>query len=132
VTPDPAALAVVGHQDHRGALEPAALLEEGEEVADVTVRLGELVEVLGAAHAAHVAELVRGEQLEHEQLRVLLLHHAPTLGRQRAVDLRGRLDRGHRADHVLAEWVEQVGDTHEPAAAPRALEHVEDRLAAHA
>ena len=84
---DPAALAVVGHQDHRGVLELAALLEEGEEVADVAVGLRELLEVLGVAHAAHVAELVGGEQLEHEQVRVLLLDHAPALGGERVVDL---------------------------------------------
>ena len=84
---DPATLAVVGHQDHGGAVELAALLEEGEEVADAAVGLGELVEVLGAAHAAHVAELVGGEQLEHEQVGVLLVDHAPRLGRERAVDL---------------------------------------------
>jgi hypothetical protein len=87
VAADPPPLAVVGHQDDRGAVELAALLQEGEEVADVAVRLGELVEILSAPHAAHVAELVGGEQLEHEQVRVLLLDHAPRLGGERAVDL---------------------------------------------
>ena len=53
VAADPATLAVVGHQDHGGAVELAALLEEGEEVADVAVGLGELVEVLaGCARRA--------------------------------------------------------------------------------
>ncbi len=47
-------------------------------------RLGDLVEVLGAAHAAHVAELIGGEQLEHQQIRVLLLDHPPALGHERA------------------------------------------------
>ena len=61
VPADPAALAVVRHQDHGGAVEPAALLEEVEEVAHLAVGLGQLVEVLGAAHAAHVPELVSGE-----------------------------------------------------------------------
>ena len=50
-------------------------LEEGEEVAHVAVGLLELVEVLAVAHAAHVAELVGGEQLEHEQVGVLALDH---------------------------------------------------------
>ena len=84
---DAAPLAVVGHQDHGGVVELAALLEEGEEVAHVAVGLGELVEVLGVAHAAHVAELVGGQQLEHEQVGVLLLDHAAALGAERAVDL---------------------------------------------
>ena len=35
----------------------------------------ELVEVLAVAHAAHVAELVGGQQLEHEQVGVLPLDH---------------------------------------------------------
>jgi hypothetical protein len=81
VAADSAALAVVGHQDHRGVLELATLLEEGEEVADVAIRLGELLQVFGAAHAAHVAELVGREKLEHEQVRVLLLDDAPALRR---------------------------------------------------
>ena len=129
---DPPPLPVVGHQDHRGAVELAALLEEAEEVAHVAVGLRELVEVLGVAHAAHVAELVGGQQLKHEQVRVLLLHHAAALGAQRAVDLAGGLHRGDRAHDLLAERVEQVRDPHQPAAAPVALEHVEDGLAAHA
>ena len=87
VAADPAALAVVGHEDHGGPLEPAALLEEREEVAHVPVGLGELVEVLAAPHAAHVPELVRGEELEHEQVGVLLDHDAPPLGGERRVDL---------------------------------------------
>jgi hypothetical protein len=103
---DPAALAVVGHQDHGGAVEPAALLEEAQEAIHVAVGLGELLEVLGAAHAAHVAELVGGEKLEHEQIRVLLLHHPPALGHERGIYLRGRLHGGHRAHHVVAEGIE--------------------------
>jgi hypothetical protein len=63
VAADPAPLAVVRHQDHGRALEVPALLEEGEEVADLAVRPGELVEVLGAAHPSHVTELVGGQQL---------------------------------------------------------------------
>ena len=59
-------------------------------VADAPVGLGELVEVLGAAHAAHVAELVGRQQLEHEQVRVLLRRppgapRRPASGRSRAV-----------------------------------------------
>jgi hypothetical protein len=61
VAADPPALAVVGHQHHGRAVELAALVEEGEEVADAAVGVGELVEVLGVADAAHVAELIRGE-----------------------------------------------------------------------
>ena len=52
-------------------------------LADVAVGLRELVEVLGAAHAAHVAELVGGEQLEHQQVGILLLHHPSALGHER-------------------------------------------------
>ena len=106
VAADPASLAVVGHQDHRGAVELAAFLQEGEEVADAAVRLGQLVEVLRAPHAADVAELVGGEQLEHEQVRVLLLDHPASFGCERAVDLGGRLHGRHGADHLLAERVE--------------------------
>jgi hypothetical protein len=80
VAADPAALAVVGHEDHSRAVEPAALLEELEEAAHVAVGLDDLVEVFGAAHAAHVAELVGGEQLEHQQIGVLFLHHPSALG----------------------------------------------------
>ena len=98
----------------------------------MAVGLRELVEVLGAAHAAHVAELVGREQLEHQQVRVLLLDHPAALGHERAVDLRGRLHGGHRAHDLLAEGVEQVRDAHEPAAPALALEHVEHGLAAHA
>jgi len=39
VAADAAALAVIGHEDHGGVVELAALLEEVEEVADVPVRL---------------------------------------------------------------------------------------------
>ena len=49
----------------------------------MAVGLRDLVEVLGAAHAAHVAELVGGEQLEHQQIGVLLLHHPSALGHER-------------------------------------------------
>jgi hypothetical protein len=126
VPADAASLPVVGHQNHGGSLEPAALLQEVEEVADVAIGLGELLEVLGAAHPAHVSELVGGEQLEHEQVGVLFLHDAATLRRERAVDLRRGLHRGHRADHLLAERVEQVGYAHEAAAAAAALQNVED------
>ena len=98
----------------------------------MAVGLRDLVEVLGAAHAAHVAELVGREQLEHQQVGVLLLDHAAALGHERAVDLRGRLHGGHRAHDLLAEGVEQVRDPHEPAAPALALEHVEHGLAAHA
>ncbi len=38
VPADSAPLAVVGHQDHRGIVEPAALLEPGEEALDVAGR----------------------------------------------------------------------------------------------
>ena len=98
----------------------------------MAVRLCELVEVLGAAHAAHMAELIGGEQLEHQQIRVLLLHHPTALGHERGVDPRGRLHGGHRAHHVLAERIEQVRDPHEPAAPALPLQHVEDGLAPHA
>ena len=132
VAADSATLAVVGHQDHRGAVEPAALLQELEEAAHVAVGLRDLVEVLGAAHAAHVAELVGREQLEHQQVRVLLLDHPAALGHERAVDLRGRLHGCHRAHDLLAEGIEQVRDPHESAAPALALEHVEHGFAAHA
>ena len=66
VAADPAALPVVGHEDHGRAVEPAALLEELDEATHVAVGLGDLLEVLVAAHAAHVAELIGGEQLEHQ------------------------------------------------------------------
>lgn len=125
---DAASLPVVGHQDHRGVLQPAALVEEGDEVAHPAVRLGELVEVLRAAHAAHVPELVGGEQLQHEQVRVLLVHHAPALRAERTVDLGRRLDRGDRAHRLPAERVEQVSDPDQPAAAAVPREHVEDRV----
>ena len=85
-----------------------------------------------APHAAHVAELVGRQQLEHEQVRVLLVHHPARLGGQRAVDLGGRLHRRDGPDHVLAERIEQVRDPHEPAAAAMPFEHVEDRLAPNA
>jgi hypothetical protein len=61
VPTDPAPLAVVGHQDHGGAIEPAALLEEAEKAAHMAIGLRQLVEVFGAAHSAHVAKLVGGE-----------------------------------------------------------------------
>jgi hypothetical protein len=80
VSSDSASLAVVGHEDHGGVLEPAALLEEAQEPAHVAISLGELVEVLRAAHSAHVPELVGREQLQHEQVGVLLLDDAPSLG----------------------------------------------------
>jgi hypothetical protein len=132
VAADPAALAVVGHQDDGRAVQPAALLEERQELAHVPVGLGQLVQVLTASHAAHVPELVGGQQLEHEQVGVLLGDHAAPLGGQRAVDLGRRLHGGHRANNVLAERIEQVRDPHEPAAATLALEDVEDGLAADA
>ena len=87
VAADPAALAVVGHEDHSRVVEPAALLEEPEEAAHMAVGLRDLVEVFGAAHAAHVAELVGGEQLEHQQIGILLLHHPSALGHERIIDL---------------------------------------------
>ena len=129
VAADAAPLAVVGHQDHGRVLELAALAEPGEEVRHVAVGLLELVEVLAVAHAAHVPELVGGEQLEHEQVGVLALDHLARGGDERVVDPLGRLHRRDRADDVLAERVEQVRDADEPAAAAVALEHVEDRLA---
>jgi hypothetical protein len=58
VAADAASLPMVGHKDHGGALEPAAFLEKCEEIAHVAVRLGELVEVLGAADTADVTELI--------------------------------------------------------------------------
>jgi hypothetical protein len=58
------------------------LLQEGKKLAHVPVRLCQLVEVFGTPHPAHVPELVGGEQLEHQQVRVLLLDHAARLGRQ--------------------------------------------------
>ncbi len=129
---DAAPLAVVGHQDHGGALELAALLEEGEEVADVTVGMRHLLEVLRAAHTADVAELVRGEELEHEQVGVLLLDHATPLGAERAVDLGSRLHGADGSHDVLPERVEQMRDPHESPTAAVRLEHVEDRLHPHA
>ena len=132
VAADPAALAVVGHQDHGRVLELSPALEEREELPHPPVGLGQLVEVLRAPHAPHVAELVGGEQLEHEQLGVLLVDHPARLGCERAIDFRGRLHRCHRPDHFFTERVEQMRDPHEPAAAAVALEDVEDRLPAHA
>ena len=129
---DAAALPVVGHQYHRGVLEPAALLEEGEKPAHSAVRLHQLVEVLGAAHAANVTELVGGQQLEDEQVWVLLLDHAAGLLAQRVVDPRGRLDRRDRPHGLLVERVQEVRDPHQPAAAVASGEHVEDRLDPHA
>jgi hypothetical protein len=126
VAADPAALAVVGHEDHGGAVELPVLVQERQELADAPVRLGELAEVLGAPHAAHVAELVGGEQLQDEQVRILLVHHPPRLGAQRVVDFSGRLHRRHRTNHLVAERVQQMGDPDKPAATPLALEHVED------
>jgi len=128
VAADASALAVIGHQDHGGVVESPALVQEGEEVADLAIGLGELVEVLGAADAAHVAELVASEQLEDEQVGVLLLHHPAGLGTQRVVDPGGGLDRGDRANHLPAKRIDQMGDPHEPAAPAVALEHVEGRL----
>jgi hypothetical protein len=87
-----ASLAVVGHEDHGGTVELAALVQKLQEPADLPVSLGQLVEVLGAADPANVAELIGRQELEHEQIRVLLLHHPPRLRGQRAVDLGGRLD----------------------------------------
>jgi hypothetical protein len=131
VTADSASLPVVGHQDHGRVLELAALVEEGDEVAHVAVGLSEPVEVLRAANAADVAELVGGEQLQDEQVGILLLDHPPALRAQRAVDLRGGLNRGDRANHLLAERVEQVGDPHQAAAAAVSRQNVEDRLHPH-
>jgi hypothetical protein len=128
VTADPAPLAVIRHEHDRGAAEPAALLQEAEEIADAAVGFCKLVEVLGAAHTAHVTELVGRQQLQDEQVGVLFLDHAPALSTQRAVDLRRRLDRADRPNDVIAEGVEQVGDAHEPPPAPFALERIEDRL----
>jgi hypothetical protein len=132
VAADPASLAVVGHQDHRRALELAALLKVREELAHAPVRLGELVEVLRAADPAHVPELVGGEQLQHQKVRVLLLDGPARLGAQRAIDFGGRLNRRHGTNHGFAKRVEQVRDSDQPAATPLALQHVEDRLAPHA
>ena len=129
---DAAALAVIGHQDDRGVVEPPALGEEGQEVADSPVGLGELLEVLGVADAAHVAELVRRQQLQHKQVRVLVLDHPARRGHERVVDLRGGLHRGDRAHHLVAERVEEVSDAHQPAAPAAARERLEHRLAAHA
>ena len=91
---DAAALAVVGHEDHGGVIEADALVEEREELAHAAVCLGELAEVFRAAHAADVAELVGGQQLQDEQVGVVLLHHPPRLGGERAIDLARRLHRG--------------------------------------
>ena len=128
---DSATLTVVGHEDHGCVLELAALLEELEELANPPVRLRDLVEVLGTAHAAHVTELVGGQQLEHEQVGILLLDHPARLGSQRVVDFARRLHRRHRPNHFFAERIEQMRDPNEPPAPPVALEQVEDRLAAH-
>jgi hypothetical protein len=76
---DAASLSVVGHHDHGGVLELAPLIEECQEIANVAVRLGELVEVLRAAHATDMAELIGGQQLEDEQVRILLVDHTPRL-----------------------------------------------------
>ncbi len=88
---DPAPLAMVSHEDHGRSVELAALVQELQELAEVCVRLGQLVEVLRAADPAHVAELIGGQELEHEQIRILLLHNTPRLRGQRAVDFGGRL-----------------------------------------
>jgi hypothetical protein len=80
VAADPPALAVVGHQHESGAVELATLVEEREEVADAAIGVGELLEVLGVANPAHVAELVCGEQLKHKQVGVLLVDHPAGLG----------------------------------------------------
>jgi hypothetical protein len=129
VAADPASLAVVGHKDHRRAVELAARLQEREEIAHVPVRLGELFEVFGAPHPADVPELVRGQQLEHQKVRVFLLDHPARLRGQRAVDFAGRLHGCHGTDLVFAKRVEQMRDAHQATAAPVPLEHVEDRLA---
>ena len=128
---DPAALPVVGHQDHGGVLELATPLEERQELAHSPVRLGELIEVLGTPHAAYVTQLVGGQQLEHEQVGILLVHHAPRLGGQRVVDPARRLHRRHRPNHFFAKRIEQMRDPDKPSAAPVAFEEVEDRLAPH-
>ena len=132
VAADAAALAVIGHQDHRGVVELAALAEEGQEVAHVAVGGLHLLQVLVVARAAHVAQLVGGQQLQHQQVGVLLLDHRAPGGGQRVVDPRGGLHRGHRPHHLLAERVQQVRDAHQAAALAGALQGVEHRLAAHA
>ena len=60
---DAASLPVVGHQDHGGVVELAAFVEEPQEIAYLAVGFRELVEVLPAAHAADVAELIGRQQL---------------------------------------------------------------------
>ena len=77
VASDPAPLPVIGHQDHGGAVELAALREEGEEVTDHAVGLLELVEVVLVAHPTHVAQLVRCQQLKDQEVGILVLDHAP-------------------------------------------------------
>jgi hypothetical protein len=131
VPADASSLAVVGHEDHRGLIELSLLVEPSQELGHPPVGLGDLVEVLGAAHPAYVSELVRGEELENQQVGILGRDDLARGGGERVVDLRGRLDRGDGA-HALAERVEEVRDAHEAAAPAVALEHVEDRLAAHA
>jgi hypothetical protein len=132
VAADAAALPVVGHQDDRRAVELAAFLQEGEKVADAPIGVCQLLEILGIAHTAYMTELVRGEQLHHEQIGVLLIDDPPGLGRQRVVDAGCGLDGGDGANDVVAEGIEQMGDPDEPAAPILALQHVEDRLTAHA
>ena len=130
VAADAATLAVIGHQDHRGAFELAALAEEGQEVAHVAVRGLHLLQVLVVARAAHVAQLVGGQQLQHQQVGVLLLHDRAPGGGQRVVDARGGLHRRDRPHHLLAERIQQVRDAHQAAALACALQGVEHRLAA--
>jgi hypothetical protein len=131
VAADAAPLSVVGHEDHRGLLEPPARLEKAQQLTHAAVGLRELVEVLRAPNPPDMAELVRREQLQYEQIRILLLDDAPALGHERAVDLRRRLDRGDRADNVLAERVEQVRDADQATATALPSQHVEDRLDPH-
>jgi len=132
VAADAAALAVVRHQNHGRVLELAALAEPGEEARHVAVGLFELVDVLAVANPADVAELVRREQLEHQQVGVVALDHLARRGDERVVDPLRRLHRRDGAHHALAERVEQVRDADQPAALAVSLEHVEHRLAPHA
>lgn len=102
---DAAALPVVGHDDDGRPVEIAALGEPGEQVADVAVGAGEHLDVLAVARSPHVADLVRRQQLQDEQVGILSLDDVAGGGGKRAVEALGRLHRGHRADDLLAERV---------------------------
>jgi hypothetical protein len=130
VTPDASSLAVVGHQDHRRALKLAAPAQEAEEALDLAVGVLEPSEVLAVAGAPHVTGLVGGEQLEHEQVGILLVHHALGLGAQRGIEPLRPLHRGDRPG-VVRKRVEQVRYADEPPTPAGAVEHVEYRLPTH-